>query len=331
MKTTSLTERALSIIDNRGKSSLDEASRQILQSHYDNGIISNALKYYAKTIFPRVLPIFPTLIYLSCKAAGGNPEKTRPIASAMLLMTASGDIHDDLIDQSTHKFGRKTILGKYGKEAALLAGDALLVQGMELLQKNCEDLSVEQRRVVVNLIKKAMFELVGAEATETCLWKKANASIKQYLQVINQKGTVAELHCRIGGIIGSADKETLKDITSYGRAIGILSVMKDEFMDMLNFSELQHRIQNEIVPYPLFLALQEESFRKMVLPVLAKADFSIKDLRFVTQLTFDSVEVKRVRTELKKFGEDQLATNSLLKDDKGKEAAVLLQALAIEL
>src|SRR4030042_4858081 len=144
-----LTEIAIGIIDRRGKFALNEASKRIQEYRYSNGLISEALNYYANKIFPRVLPIFPALINLSCEAVGGKPEETRPLAVAMLLITASGDIHDDVIDRSTSKFQRKTIYGKYGKDIALLAGDALLVYGMSLLQ-NIESLSIDQKEAITN-------------------------------------------------------------------------------------------------------------------------------------------------------------------------------------
>jgi heptaprenyl diphosphate synthase len=332
MKSEPLTEIALNIIDKRGKLALNEASLEILQYRYADGIISEALKYYAKAIFPRVLPIFPALIYLSCNAVGGEPEKTKPLATAMLLITASGDIHDDIIDKSSHKLHRKTVFGKYGRDIALLAGDALLVQGMTLLQTNCESLPIDQRKAITNLIAKSMFEIVEAEAAETCLWKKVNVTPQEYFEVIRHKGSVAELHCKIGGILGCADKMALGNITNYGRIIGILSTMKDEFMDMLNYSELDHRIKNEMVPYPLLYALQNDKFKKQIMPFITKDDFSKKDLTFIAKSTFKSIEVKKLKAELRELGENELASNILLKrNEKENEATVLLQALAIEL
>jgi geranylgeranyl pyrophosphate synthase len=332
MPTESLTKIAINIIDKRGKFALDEASRIILQCEYDKGIISGALKYYAQAIFPRVLPIFPALIYLSCKAVGGKPEKTKSLAAAMMLVTASGDIHDDIIDKSTHKFRRKTVLGKYRKDVALLAGDALLIQGATLLQNNYESLSVDQRKAIADLINKSMFELVEAEATETRLWKKADVTPQEYFEVIRQKGSIAELHCKIGGIIGCADEKALEDLTDYGRVIGILSTVKDEFMDMLNFSEFQHRINNEMPPYPMLYAFQNKRLKKEIMPIITKTGFSKKDLLFIANTILNSVEVKKLKAELRELGENELTKNPLLKDNEsGKEAAVLLQALAIEL
>ncbi len=326
-----LTEIAIGIIDRRGKFALNEASKKIQEHRYTNGLISEALNYYANIIFPRVLPIFPALINLSCKAVGGKPEETRPLAVAMLLITASGDIHDDFIDRSTSKFQRKTIYGKYGKEIALLAGDAFLVYGMSLLQ-NIESLTIDQKEAITNLITKSMFELAEAEATETRLWKKDTVTPQEYFEVIRGKGSVAELHCRLGGILGCADDTSLEFLADYGRTIGILATIKDEFMDILNFSELKNRMRNEMLPYPIVYAFQNEVLRKQISPIIMKYSFSKEDHTFITKTILDSLEIKQLKTEVEGMGVSELTNNQLLKDSKkGKEAALLLQALATEI
>lgn len=326
-----LTEIAIDIIDKRGKFASDEATKKILEHRYNDGIISEALNYYANTIFPRVLPIFPALINLSCKAVGGKPEETRPLAVAMMLITASGDIHDDIIDRSTSKFQRKTIYGKYGKDIALLAGDALLVYGMSLLQ-TIEPLTIDQKEAITNLITKSMFELAEAEANETRLWKKDNVTPQEYFEVIRGKGSVAELHCRLGGILGRADDTSLELLANYGRTIGILATMKDEFVDILNFSELKNRMHNEMLPYPIVYAFQNEVLRKQIRPIIMKYSFSKEDHSFIIKTILDSLEIKQLKTEMEGMGVIELTNNPLLKEStRGKEAALLLQALAAEL
>ncbi len=327
-----LIETVIDIVDARGKSALEEATRCILQSGYDQSIVSEALTYYAKEIFPSVLPIFPALIHLSCEIVGGKPEETKPVATAMILITASGDIHDDIIDRSISKSGRKTMFGKFGRDITLLAGDALLIQGMGLLQNSIAGLAENKRTAISNLITKAMFELTAAEATETCLWRKEQVTLEEYFEVIKQKGSIAELHCKIGAILGGADEKAFESITDYGRAIGILSVMKDEFMDVSNFSELKYRYKNEILPYPIICAFQSPALKKEILPIIESKGFSEKDLLSIAKATFDSSEVKQLRQKLKRLGEEELTKNPLLKSDKrGKEATLLLQFLSKEL
>jgi geranylgeranyl pyrophosphate synthase len=332
MKPKTLTEIAVGIIEKRGNTALAEASRQILQLGHDGSRISEAMKYYAKTIFPKVLPIFPALIHLSCEVVGGDPEKTNSVATAMMFITASGDIHDDIIDKSTHKYGKKTVLGKYGKEITLLAGDVILTHGLSLFQKNSESLSPDHRTNILNLIVEAMFELTTAEASEICLWKKRNLTPQECFEVISHKGGVAELHCIIGGIMGSANEEILVDVKEYGRLVGILSTMKDEFLDLENFSELRNRINNEMPPYPMVCAFQNKNLKKQILPVIMDQNFSEKDLPFVIETILSSAEVKNAKSELKELVEKEISKNKLLKDRKnGEEACILLKALAYEM
>lgn len=330
MPSKPLVETVMDFIDRRGQSALQEAIQQILCNN-DGSAVSEALTYYAKEVFPRVLPIFPALVHLSCEMTGGNPEDTKPVAAAMLLITASGDIHDDIIDRSTKKFGKKTMYGKYGKDITLLAGDALLLQGMGLLQDRTAKLEEHKRSRLTSLVTKAMFELTAAEATETCLWKKSTVSLDEYYEVIKQKGSIAELHCTIGGLLGDASTEAFGNLERYGRAIGILSVMKDEFMDAANFSELKYRYKNELLPYPVVCAFQNELTKKQVLSIL-EGDFKEEDVAAITGAVFSSAEVKQLRKKLKAIGEQELSTNPLLVSHKeGKEARLLLQFLATQL
>lgn len=332
MKTAPIIETALKIIYERGKTALEDACNEILQSKYDGGIISAALNYYAKWVFPRVLPTFPAINSLMCELAGGNPEKTRPLAAAMFLITASGDIHDDIIDQSTHKLRRKTVFGKYGGPITLLAGDALLIYGTMLFNDRCESIMPEKRKIISDLLNQSFFEIAKAEALETKLWKKASVNPKRHYETIQLKGGVAELQCRIGAIIGGADEKILASAADYGRLIGVLSTMNDEFIDMYDFYELQHRIRNELVPYPMICALQNDSLKKLILPIIEKPALSRQDARYLAKVVMNSKEVQSIRDKFKTLTENEIENNYLLKDaKKGKEATVLLQALTLNL
>ena len=331
MITNPLTESALELIECKGKCVLAQACQKILQFDYGSEIIDEAMKYYAKTTLSRVLPIFPTLIYLSCNAVGGKPEKTKSVATAMMLITASGDIHDDILDKSTHKFSRKTVFGKYGKDTALLAGDALLIQGITLLN-NCDDISIEQRKTIMDLVAQSMFEMINAESKEAGLWKKQDVTAEECFEVIRLKGSVAELQCRIGGIVGAADGKSLDDLSHYGRVIGILSTMKEEFIDIQNTPELKHRIKYELPPYPVICAIQDKTLKKQIIPYITKKKPTERDLKFVANLVLNSAGVHKLKSEMEELGQKELAENHLLKNNRRmKEAAILLQALATEM
>ncbi len=331
MTYNSLTESALDIVCRHGKHVLDQACRIIVESDHGDDALNAAMKYYVESTFRRVLPIFPALIHLSCAAVGGNPEKTKPLATALMLITASGDIHDDIIDKSKRKLRRKTVFGKYGKEVALLTGDAFLIQGVTLLNSACGDLPSEQGKTIFGLVEKSMLESIKSELLETRLWKKQNVTPQQYFEVLKMKGSVAELQCVVGGIVGCADGKALSEVASYGRTIGVLSSVKDEFMDMNNFPELRHRLAHELPPYPVIYACQNKRLKKQVGSLVSSKEPLKRDLQRLADLVLNSAEIQKLRAELAELGKKELRGNSLLNAEKGKEAALLLQALACEM
>jgi geranylgeranyl pyrophosphate synthase len=190
----------------------------------------------------------------------------------------------------------------------------------------------EKRKAIADLVNQSFFEIAKAEALETQLWKRKRVTPKKYFETIQLKGGVAELQCRIGAIMGGADEKILTYAANYGRIIGILSTMNDEFIDMYDFYELQHRLKNELPPYPIICALQNDSLRKQILPIIEKAALSREDSKYLVKAVMNSKEVQNIRDQLKSLSEKEIKNNLLLKDiKKGKEAATLLQALALNL
>ena len=331
MKETSLTKNAIGIIQRIGQSPLAEASKKILSNRYDDGILCEALHYYAQEVLPNVLPIFPALMALSSRAVGAIPENSQSISIAMLLITSSGDIHDDIVDNSKEKFTKKTLFGKYGKDIALLAGDLLLIQGMTVLQNECSNLSAKQRKTIANSIAEAMLEIVKAEALEISLWHKSNVTPEEFFEVIQLKGGVAEFHCKLGGIVGGGSMVDIENLSNYGRTIGVLSTIKEEFMDMTCSSELSHRIKHELPPFPALCAMQNKTLNEKLVNS-KNAGFSLADLEEVSTAVMGSFEVEKLTTGLKEFGRKELLNNQLLKGNaRSKELVVLLEALTEEL
>jgi geranylgeranyl pyrophosphate synthase len=332
MSTSSLTQNALCIIQGKGHSAILQACQKILQNKYDSGIIREALHYYAKMVLPNVLPIFPALVYLSSNSLGIVPENYNSVAQAMVLITSSGDIHDDIVDNSKEKFGRKTVFGRFRKDISILAGDVLLIQGTTDLQKECFNLSSKQRRAITDFVAASMFEIVEAEALEISLWDKVNATPEEFFEVIRKKGSVAELHCKIGAIIGGGSQEAIDDLGHYGRVIGILSTLKEEFVDMTIFEELKHRIKYELPPYPMLCAMKNKALKNKIVSITEGPKLLKNDLQVIEETVLGSIEVKRLIAEFRDLGGKELTTNLLLQgNERASELAILLEALTVEL
>ncbi len=321
-------EMALRVIDKRGRSAMERARQEILASQYDGGVVSSAVKYYASVTLPGVLPLFPALISIACEAVGGKTEKIEAISTAMVLITSAGDIHDDLIDKSTTKYSKKTVFGEFGSGITLLAGDALLVQGLTLLHSECESLKEKQRQAISSLIPEAFFEISKAEAEEIQLMTKTVITPREYFDVIRLKGTVAEAMCRIGGILGNADEKTLESLGNYGRTIGILSTIKDEFGDICDTLELQHRLLNECPPLPMLYALQNPQIRSKVESLIENSNLTKKDAKKIAKVILDSEEVRKLTKEMSQLAKNELNNFLIQRSIVKTDAKLLLTIMA---
>jgi len=327
MNQLELENAAVTLINRRGKAVMEKTRQKLLNTKYDNGILDLALKHYAKVNLPLVLPLFPALTSLSYEAAKGNhfvKDETESFAVAMALIAFSADIHDDIIDQSTVKYAKKTIYGKYGSNIAILTGDALLVQGHSLLYQACESLSSIQRQAISISLPKANFELSFAEALETRLRKKSVIKPDEYFEIMRLRGVFAELQCRIGGIIGQADSEMLDFLIRFGRFVGMSGTIKDEFNDLLDVSELKHRLKFECPPLPMIYALQDEKVKSTITSFVEQADYSNAATKKIAKLVLDSEAVCCLKHKLNEQAAEELKQLSTLKGNRVEPDAFLL-------
>jgi geranylgeranyl pyrophosphate synthase len=238
-------ESVTRIIEEKGKAAMELARKQILELNRNQGLISDALAYFATVTLRGGLPVFPALTSISYEVVGGKTDQATRIAAALTCIAAAADIHDDVIDQSTVKYSKKTVLGKYGTEAAILAGDALLIQGVMLLHSECAVLDADKKSAIDSLLLDAFAEISQAEAAEIVLKKKGAVSPNEFFDTMKMKAVVPELHCKVGAILGGGTAAAVDALGQYGRAFGISSAIREEFIDVLDWSELQSRLIND--------------------------------------------------------------------------------------
>ena len=326
-----LVKNCVDIFRKRGNGALEKAKTEILTSPNYGGVVSSALKYFARVTLRGVLPVFPGLTSLSCEAAGGNPEKTIDVGAALLLIASASDVHDDIIDKSTEKHNKKTVYGKFGAEIALLVGDALLFQGLTLLHRGCNSLSEEQKRKIVTLTNEAFFKISKAEAKETALKGKCDAPPEKFLEILRLKCVVPEVHCKIGAVIAGANSEMISKMGKFGKSYGVASSILEEFADLLTPDELENRIKNECPPLPLLYALKDPAVKQEILQLISKANISTSNLERVVAIVMELDEVRDICNKLKSSSRRRIRALPQTSEKVGKELTSLLIAPIVSL
>jgi geranylgeranyl pyrophosphate synthase len=270
-----ITKQLLKLLEERGKKALEMAKKTVLEEKIESTEVREALKYFMTEYWHDVTR--PGLLSLVCEAVGGDPHLTTPIAVPLILISGAIDIHDDIIDESTNKESRPTVFGKFGKDIALLVGDALMFKGFTVLYKAVEKgIPAEQIAVISDIIERTFFELGDAEALELQFRGRTDVTPEDYLCVVRKKAADVEAYTRISAIVGGGSGEEIETLGEYGRLLGMLVILRDDMIDMIDLEETIHRIKKEHLSLVIVYALQKPEV-KSVLSQLLKKTLTMKD------------------------------------------------------
>jgi len=276
----------------RSKKALELSRQAILQEQIKYEPLREALQYFMEEIWYNAA--HPALLSLTCEAVGGDPEATTSISAALVLLTGAADIHDDIIDQSITKDSKPTVYGKYGKDIAIIAGDVLWFKGMLMLNEACESFPMEKKKAILGLAKQAFFDIGSIEAKEASLRRKLTLQPEEYLDIISVKVSVAEAAAKLGAMVGDGTAEEIENLGQYGKTLGTLMTIRDEFVDMFELDELKNRYENECLPLPILYAFKDDVLKKEILGILEKEELTETELERILELVINAPGVLKL-------------------------------------
>jgi len=320
-----LAEEVRLLLTKKGIKAYEKAKRILLNEKIHCPIVKGAMHYFMEE-WSEIY--HPGLLTIACESVGGNPNSTVGIGASLLLILSGVHIHDDIIDESQVKNGKLTLYGRFGKEIALLVGDAFLLEGLMLLHKSCEKLSKDKKKEIIMFVKKGLVEIGCGEATETILRKKRVLLPKECLSYLNMRAAMAETIMRIGAIVGGGSKKEIETLCHYGRTLGLLAAIREEFIDIFEPDELKNRYKNEILPLPVLCSFQDKAIKKMILGILRKKKITEEDTYTIAELVLNSKETQKLKSYMQ--GLIKKEKESLRKLGRSLERLELLLESTIE-
>jgi geranylgeranyl pyrophosphate synthase len=296
MSKQSLTQQIQTMLTKYGQEGLN-TTIQTLQDKNITPPIQEILTYFIKETWPNTH--HPALIALSCEAAGGNPLVDNRIGAAVVMLTGAADLHDDIIDQTTLKTGRQTAYGKYHRDLVLLAGDVLFLKGYFLIQKACETFPVSKQQAIYNSIEQAFNKLASAVTNERILRDKPVDS-GAFFAVLEQKGAITQACVEVGAILADADSEQFVALSGFGKTLGYLMTLRNEFSDLNFKTEIENRGKNEILPLPLLMTLEDDVAKKQLEPLL-KGKITDKKAQKIAEITQTVAQVTQLKADMLKI------------------------------
>jgi geranylgeranyl pyrophosphate synthase len=164
----------------------------------------------------------PLLVFL---AAGAPPPETDGLlgaAVAVELVHSATLVHDDVLDGSSLRRGRATVVAAGGRLAATATGDLLFSRAFAELVRSRSQASIR-------VLSRASLELATGE-----LMQRADAwttvSPERYLERCRLKTAVLfRAACELGALEGGGQSELLGD---FGEQIGVAFQLLDDVLDV---------------------------------------------------------------------------------------------------
>lgn len=170
----------------------------------------------------------------TAKSFGVSSDEAMPLACAMEIMHAYSLIHDDLpcMDNDDLRRGKPTNHKVFGEAIAVLAGDALISFGAQLIIDKLQTSSDVKLEIVNNYLKTA--GALGIVAGQVADIEAENKQIDiENLKYIHKYKTGALFKCSmvVGAKFAQVKDETLKAIEKYADNFGILFQVYDDIID----------------------------------------------------------------------------------------------------
>lgn len=283
------------LFEKEGKETFKKVQETIFEENVECKEIQDAIKHFLS--YRRIsFYVRPTLISLGCQAVGSNTKAVSDIAAPLVLMSGGMDIHDDILDNQKTQGSRLTVLGRFNKNIALLAGDALIFKGLMSWNRLAHGkLSIRSFIEITKLLEKAFFEVGDGQALEASLKRQTDVDPEQYLQIARKKAADIEALLRIGTIIGNAQQHEIESLSEYGRCLGMLWILGDDVADIFNHKEIKRRIKNGCLPLPLFYALRNPKFKSQIHEIIFKKKITKKDTETILQIVTESLGLEKTK------------------------------------
>jgi octaprenyl-diphosphate synthase len=167
----------------------------------------------------------PALVLLCAGALGYRGTRHRDLAAVIEIIHTATLLHDDIVDESDLRRGRKTPNVLFGNAASILVGDFLYSRTFQML---VEDNDMR----VMCILSDATNVIAEGEALQLMNCHNADIDEERYLQVIRYKtAKLFEAAARLGALVGGADPETEARLAEYGTHLGMAFQLIDDMLD----------------------------------------------------------------------------------------------------
>ena len=306
---------------------VEERIKSKLSSKVD--LVDEMTKYHLRTGGKRLRAMLTLGSARLCGYQKGSRDVN--LAACVELIHAATLMHDDVIDNSEVRRGKKTLNKIWGNQSSILVGDYLLSRCFEMM---VEDGNLE----VLKLLSSTSAEISQGEVLQLQHKGEVDMLEETYLKIISAKtASLFAASTKVGSILANKDNKIKDALDFYGKNLGLTFQIADDTLDYnsdLKFfgKEVGNDFYEGKVTLPIILLYQKVDAKKKydIKKLFEKKYRNNEELKIVLDLIKKNNIISDCYSKAEHF--INLASNSLsiFEDSKEKDIFKKLTSFSLE-
>ncbi len=230
---------------------VDQLIQHSLSSHIP--LVEQISSYLVEAGGKRLRPL---LVLLCAKACGYEGRDHIKLAAIIEFLHTAMLLHDDVVDGSDLRRGRKTVNATWGNPASVLVGDFMHSRAFEMM------VEIGNLRVM-EILAQATNVIAEGEVQQLANVRNPDFSEQSYLQVIYRKTAMLfQAASHTAAVLAGANQATESALRDFGLHLGLAFQLIDDMLDYAgNAQKLGKNVGDDLaegkVTLPLIIAMRD--------------------------------------------------------------------------
>ena len=272
----------------------------------------------------------PLLAVLSCRALGYEGRAHLSLATIIEFIHTATLLHDDVVDESELRRGRKTANAVFGNEASVLVGDFLYTRAFQMMVQL-------DSMTILSILADATNVIAEGEVLQLMNCNDPDTTEARYFDVIYGKtAKLFEAATQLAGVLTEQDSTVTEQLADYGRYLGTAFQLVDDLMDYTSDSETMGKNAGDDLAegkptLPLLYAMWhgDEAARKLIREAIEQGD-GREHLETVLAAMHATGALEYTRQKALEVAQQARESLAVLPESDYKQALIALTHLAVD-
>ncbi len=275
--------------------------------------------------------IRPMLTCATSRLCGYEGLDHIPLATSIEFLHTATLLHDDVVDESDTRRGKKAARLLWGNQASVLVGDYLLGQSFKIM------VSVGSIDAL-KILSHASAVIAEGEVMQLAATGNPEATEADYMAIIDAKtAALFVAAAELGAVVSNRPENERHALMDYGHALGIVFQLVDDALDYAGETDdmgknLGDDFREGKITLPVILAFQagSETERQFWHRTLGKGDIEPDDLTEARALIKKYQTIETTIERARHFGRKAQNALSIFPNNKWKSALLEVVDFCIE-